>query len=293
MKKSILTAASIVAITLSGAAWAADNVPNTGDATVDTKAEAKADWNNMKADAKQDWNNLKAKVSTESSEASDKTAAAYQDTKARLFGEGAEGSAPATLDINGRASASSMIGAPVYNSKHDKVGTVSDIIIDHDGRAQLVVISDGGFAGIGDKLAAFDYGLIVSQNKDGDIFMPLTDDMVSKVTPFSYDPKDATDGKNVRLIPSDGYSVAQLMKANLEDQNGKKLAKIDNITFDGGEAKNVIVAFDQTLGMGGEKAAFDFDDVQVLRTSADDVDVRLNARQSAEFEAFKGDTKTN
>jgi len=55
----------------------------------------------------------------------------------------------------------------------------------------------------------------------------------------------------------------------------------------------VIVAFDQTLGMGGEKAAFDFDDVQVQHATSDDVTVRLNARQSAEFESFKGDTKTN
>jgi len=221
MKKIILATVSALALSLSAAAWAEDNVPNTGDATVDTKAEAKADWNNMKADAKNDWDKTKATIEEKTSATEAKTEDTYQNAKAKLFGEGSEGS-PASLDVNVRTSAAGMIGKPVYNSKHDKVGTVSDIIIDHDGRAQLVVVSGGGFAGIGDKLAAFDYGLIASQNADGDVFMPLTDDLIAKVTPFSYDPKDAVEGKNVRLIPADGYSVAQLMKANLEDQSGKK-----------------------------------------------------------------------
>jgi len=289
MKSRILTAASVLTIALSGAAYAENNVPNTGDAAVDAKAEMKADWNNLKENTKKEWNDLKAQASSKTDSAAADTREAYQNTKARLLGE--DGSAT-SLDVNARTSASGMIGKPVYNSNKDKVGTVSDIIVDHDGRAQLIVVSDGGFAGIGDKLAAFDYGLVVSQNANGDIFMPLTEELVAKVAPFSYDAKDADGSANVRLIPADGYSVAQLLKANLEDQQGKKIANIENITFDGGEIANLIVAYNQKLGLGGDKAAFDFDDVQITRSSPDDLNIRLNARQSAEFETFKN-SKSN
>lgn len=314
MKKSILTAVSVLAISISGAALAEDNVPNTGNVVTDAKAELKADWtnvkakadakvdadadvdanatiDNVKADTKDAYENAKANTKEAYADAKAETKEAYADVKAKLFGEGAEGAAPTSLDVDARTSASGMIGKPVYNSNNEKIATVSDIIVDNEGRAQLVVVSDGGFAGIGDKLAAFDYGLVVSQNADGDVFMPLSEDLLSKVAAFSYDEKDA--GENVRMIPANGYSVAQLLKANLEDQNGKKIANVDNITFEGGEARNVIVDFGKVLNLGGDRAAFDFDDVDFVRTSKDDVSVRLNARQSAEFEAFQSQSKAN
>jgi len=315
MKKTILSAVSVLAISLAGAAYAEDNVPNTGNVLTDAKAELKADWADakVKADAKADvdangtYNNAKAntedtyenlKADTKDAYADAKaetkeaykdakatTKEAYHDVKAKLIGEGDAGSAPSALSVSERQSASGMIGKPVYNAKQEKVATVSDIIVDHNGRAQMVVVSDGGFAGIGDKLAAFDYGMVVSQNAEGDVFMPLTEDLLSKVAAFSYDRNDSSD--KVRLIPADGYSVAELLKANLENQSGNKLAKVENITFDNGQADNIIVAFDEILGIGGDKAAFDFDDVQVIQKSADDISIRLNARQSAEFETYK------
>jgi sporulation protein YlmC with PRC-barrel domain len=52
---------------------------------------------------------------------------------------------------DGEVRADQLIGATVYNSGGDKIGTVHDIILDKDGKATGVVLSVGGLMGIGAK----------------------------------------------------------------------------------------------------------------------------------------------
>ena len=47
---------------------------------------------------------------------------------------------------------SSIVGATVYNDQGDSVGTIDDLLVSTDGSIQNVVISVGGFLGIGSKL---------------------------------------------------------------------------------------------------------------------------------------------
>jgi sporulation protein YlmC with PRC-barrel domain len=52
---------------------------------------------------------------------------------------------------DGEVRADQLIGATVYNSGGDKIGTVHDIILDKDGKATGVVLNVGGVLGIGAK----------------------------------------------------------------------------------------------------------------------------------------------
>ncbi|HLH51318.1 MAG TPA: PRC-barrel domain-containing protein [Roseiarcus sp.] len=47
--------------------------------------------------------------------------------------------------------AGKLVGVAVYGKNQKKVGSVKDILMDHEGNAQAVVISIGGFLGIGSK----------------------------------------------------------------------------------------------------------------------------------------------
>jgi hypothetical protein len=44
-----------------------------------------------------------------------------------------------------------LVGVSVYRPDDKKVGTIKDILIDHDGSARVIVIGVGGFLGIGSK----------------------------------------------------------------------------------------------------------------------------------------------
>jgi sporulation protein YlmC with PRC-barrel domain len=47
--------------------------------------------------------------------------------------------------------ASKLVGVRVYGPDQKKVGTIKDILVDHDGNAQVIVVSVGGFLGMGSK----------------------------------------------------------------------------------------------------------------------------------------------
>ena len=53
--------------------------------------------------------------------------------------------------------ASKVIGASVVNEANDTVGKVDDVIIGQDGKSPFVVLSVGGFLGMGTKLIVLPY----------------------------------------------------------------------------------------------------------------------------------------
>ncbi|HTK84680.1 MAG TPA: PRC-barrel domain-containing protein [Patescibacteria group bacterium] len=177
-----------------------------------------------------------------------------------------------------------MIGAPVVNPDGEKVGTLKDIIINRDGDAILAVVSDGGLLGIGAKVAAFDYDKVMSQKPDGSVVMTLSKEMIDHAADFSYDPKDRAKAK---VIPAGSISANELLEGNLLDAQGQKAASIENIYFRDDDATQVVVGFNKTLGMGGDIAAVDYNDLQVIKKKHNDVDLKMSAAQTAQFENFK------
>lgn len=71
---------------------------------------------------------------------------------------GGAGQAPAGQFIDKQAAdewrAPKLVGVDVYGADNKKIGTVKDILMNHDGSVQAVVIGVGGFLGIGAKEVA-------------------------------------------------------------------------------------------------------------------------------------------
>ncbi len=185
--------------------------------------------------------------------------------------------------IRQNMTAHGLLGESVMNQKNEKIAVVNDIILDKMGNAVLVVLSDKGFLGIGNKLAAFDYKNVISQDKDGDVTMTLTQGMIDRASDFSYDRKDWAKAK---IIPTDSMSTNVLLRGSLYDNMGHTLANIENIYFRSGEASQVIVGFNKTLGMGGNLATLDFKDLEIVRREGQ-VNFKLSAKQTDLFKKFE------
>jgi sporulation protein YlmC with PRC-barrel domain len=68
-------------------------------------------------------------------------------------------------------SASTLTGDHVYNTKGDELGKVEDIVLDlESGRVAYVVLSFGGFLGMGDKLFAVPWHAL-TLDTDGKAFV--------------------------------------------------------------------------------------------------------------------------
>ena len=78
------------------------------------------------------------------------------------------------LTDRGDVRASKLIGSSVYNDRDEKVGSVDDVVLGKDNKADTVVVSVGGFLGMGTKLVAVPY----SQLKLGDTKNASSDNRV-------------------------------------------------------------------------------------------------------------------
>lgn len=75
--------------------------------------------------------------------------------------------AAAPIAAAGKWRASKVIGVNVYNENNDKIGDISELIIDLSGRVEGAVISVGGFLGMGEHLVAVPMNNLKFSNEAG------------------------------------------------------------------------------------------------------------------------------
>lgn len=283
MKKTVLGAVSTLAILVSAsAAMAESGAQTSGAATMQKERTVQQNDTPIitKQDVKQGWENTKEAVSKAADKVSEKTSAMYEDVRSALSSD-----KNASHKVNMRHAASNILGASVYNTNNEAIAKVHDIILDDKGAASLIILSDGEIFGMGKKVA-FDYNVIKGQTTDGDLIAPLSEDIITNAAEFSYDEKSAA--KDIRVMPANGYSVAKLMEAKIINPEGRVLADVENIVFDNGTAKNVIVGFNKTLGMGGDKLALPLAETRLMKNADTGAySFQLDATKSAQFEAMK------
>jgi sporulation protein YlmC with PRC-barrel domain len=270
MKFQTMTAVSALALMMSFPAYAADGSAN------DVSSEAGSSSLVAKDNSAMD----SVKSGLTKADASMRDTA--DDIKAFFVGKDADARVEPVL-IQKSKTAHGLLGETIVNTKGKKIATVKDIIIDKSGKATLVVVSDGGLLGIGDKVAAFNYNKVIEQKPDGKVVMTLSQEMVDHAKEFSYDQKDWAKAK---VIPAGSVSVNELLKGDVIDDNGKKVAAIENVYLRDADVSQIIVGFNKTLGMGGDFAALDYDDLQMVRKDGA-LDFKLTANQAAQFKNFK------
>lgn len=71
--------------------------------------------------------------------------------------------------------ASKLLGTKVTNMQDQSVGTIDDVILDNDGKVVSVLVSVGGFLGLGEKRVAVAFKeLLISRAEDGDPLVKVT-----------------------------------------------------------------------------------------------------------------------
>ena len=65
-----------------------------------------------------------------------------------------------TQEAAGQWRTSKMIGLHVYNNDNERIGDISELIVDRGGKLEAVVVGVGGFLGLGEHDVAIPYGQI-------------------------------------------------------------------------------------------------------------------------------------
>jgi sporulation protein YlmC with PRC-barrel domain len=90
----------------------------------------------------------------------------------------------------GQVRASKLIGKSVWSPDGRDIGDVADLILDKEGRIERVVVSVGGFLGVGDKQVAVPIGE-VRWGAEERLTLDMTRDQLAAHPRFLYDETDA------------------------------------------------------------------------------------------------------
>jgi hypothetical protein len=69
--------------------------------------------------------------------------------------------------------ASNFLNHPVYGPKDEKLGKITDLIIDGEGEAVAVIVGVGGFLGIGEKDVAITFKALTPKTKNGSSYLTI------------------------------------------------------------------------------------------------------------------------
>jgi sporulation protein YlmC with PRC-barrel domain len=69
---------------------------------------------------------------------------------------------------------SKLVGTKVYNNANENIGSIEDIVLKADGSMDEVVLSVGGFLGIGDKYVGVPFSAL-KVSRDGSSLKVMTD----------------------------------------------------------------------------------------------------------------------
>jgi hypothetical protein len=91
-------------------------------------------------------------------------------------------------DLGGGSRASKVIGSSVVNEQDETVGKIDDLIISGSySREPVVVLSVGGFLGVGSKLVAIRYDELKANPEKSDFVLPgATKDSLKALPDFNY-----------------------------------------------------------------------------------------------------------
>jgi sporulation protein YlmC with PRC-barrel domain len=98
----------------------------------------------------------------------------------------------AVLTDSADVRASKLIGASVYNDRDEKIGSVDDVVLGKDNKADEVIVSVGGFLGMGTKLVSVPYtqlklGDTKNASSDNKVVMPgATKESLKAQPEFNY-----------------------------------------------------------------------------------------------------------
>jgi len=97
------------------------------------------------------------------------TLALLQPSGIRLANAAEPPNAQATSQGADQFRTSKLVGSKVYNKANENIGSVEDIILKPDGTLDTVVLSVGGFLGIGDKYVAVPFKSLQISRDNGSI----------------------------------------------------------------------------------------------------------------------------
>lgn len=160
--------------------------------------------------------------------------------------------------LPGAISGKQLLGTPIENVKEGRVGSVSDLVLGKDSHVDAVVVSDGGFLGIGNAQIPVKPGLIsIRREKDGKL-RALTNITEAHLDEAALNGAFRTRIESMRddFKKPEVKTVSRVIGSSILGPDGKTVGSVNDVLLSPvGEAQYALVTVGGTMGVGAKQVA--------------------------------------
>jgi hypothetical protein len=157
-----------------------------------------------------------------------------------------------------------LLGAPLENGRDGKVGSISDLVFGGDSRVDAVVVSEGGFLGIGADKVPMKPSLITIRRQPDGSFKARTnvsEDQIDRAGDAAFMTSIESVGPNYDR--PENRRLAKLIGATVIGPNGDKVATIEDVLLSPtGDASYAVLS----LGINGPHVVVSFGSLKFTRS---------------------------
>lgn len=170
-----------------------------------------------------------------------------------------------------RLLASDIYKADVYDNSKNKIGEVTDLIVNSNGNITMAVVGVGGFLGVGKKDVAVPFKELKISSRNGKERLVLDrtkDDLRSAA---AYEPAGRSAATSASSLSTASWLVSDIYKANVYDNFENKIGDVTDLVMDNdGNIITAVIGVGGVLGAGQKDVAIPFKELNV--TSRDGKD---------------------
>ncbi|MCC5855265.1 MAG: PRC-barrel domain-containing protein [Idiomarina sp.] len=200
------------------------------------------------------------------------------------------------VPLNG-THASKLIGTKVRTRSNEDIGSVDDLILDEHGKVVAIIVSVGGFLGVGQKDVAIGWGnLTRSGTADKpELRVDVSRADLNSAPEFSKRTQASTAGNprstpdqsrnthrgHIAGVPAHGYHTNSLIGAKVNSRDNENVGSVDDLLIDAnGQVVAIMVGVGGFLGMGQKDVAIGWGNVTRTGT-ADNQEIRADVTRDA------------
>jgi sporulation protein YlmC with PRC-barrel domain len=206
-----------------------------------------------------------------------------------------------------------LLGRNIKNMRNETIGEVKSIHLDSAGKVDAVIVSIGGFLGVGDREVLLNWADLQIDDNGEVVKADMSKDQVKAMAPYSYkdralrgtvftdtgvwgpDRTERTDGGDRATAASTSaptrstgdFNVAGQMSAEaligktVKNASNESVGKINDVYLDAsGAVKLVVVSVGGFLGVGSKDVAVSWNDLKFTR-EGDSITVLTNWTQDS------------
>jgi sporulation protein YlmC with PRC-barrel domain len=162
-----------------------------------------------------------------------------------------------------RLLASDIYKANVYDNSENKIGDVTDLVINNDRNITTAVIGVGGFLGVGQKDIAVPFKDLKISSRNGKEWLALNRTKEELRSMPRYEPM----GRSVATSASSSIAnwlVSDIYKATVYDNSENKIGDVTDLVLDNeGNIMAAVIGVGGALGAGQKEVAVPFKELKI------------------------------